>query len=108
MEGQRTAERIENDYEDTITRHEYEHEHAYEYDARRHDYYRTVTRVGSADLHRRSPVMPQRRDRISLQFVIVSSCVVLVRVLVLVLVPRNRIFVIVLDPFAARERPTCS
>jgi hypothetical protein len=35
-------------------------------------------------------------DRISL---IVSSCVVLVRVLVLVLVPRNRIFVIVLDPF---------
>jgi hypothetical protein len=32
------ARRIENDYEDTITRHEYEHEHAYEYDARRYDY----------------------------------------------------------------------
>jgi hypothetical protein len=36
------GERIENDYEDTITRHEYEHEHAfehaYEYDARRYDY----------------------------------------------------------------------
>jgi hypothetical protein len=30
--------RIEHDYEDTITRHEYEHEHAYEYDARRYDY----------------------------------------------------------------------
>jgi hypothetical protein len=28
----------ENDYEDTITTHEYEHEHAYEYDARRYDY----------------------------------------------------------------------
>jgi hypothetical protein len=26
----------ENDYEDTVTRHEYEH--AYEYDARRYDY----------------------------------------------------------------------
>jgi hypothetical protein len=32
------GERIENDYEDTITRHEYEHEHAYEYDSRRYDY----------------------------------------------------------------------
>jgi hypothetical protein len=39
------------------------------------------------------------RDRTALPIVIVSSCVVLVRVLVLVLVPRNRIFVIVLDPF---------
>jgi hypothetical protein len=28
----------ENDYEDTITRHEYEYEHAYEYDPRRYDY----------------------------------------------------------------------
>jgi hypothetical protein len=28
--------RIEHDYEDTITRHEYEHEHVY--DARRYDY----------------------------------------------------------------------
>jgi hypothetical protein len=33
-----SQKRIENDYEDTITKHEYEHEHAYEYDARRHDY----------------------------------------------------------------------
>jgi hypothetical protein len=30
------VETAENDYEDTITRHEYEH--AYEYDARRYDY----------------------------------------------------------------------
>jgi hypothetical protein len=32
------AKQIENDYGDTITRHEYEH--AYEYDARRYDYER--------------------------------------------------------------------
>jgi hypothetical protein len=38
MVAKSRAERIENDYEDTITRHEYEHEHAYEYDARRYDY----------------------------------------------------------------------
>jgi hypothetical protein len=35
---QPTGNGFENDYEDTITRHEYEHEHAYEYDARRYDY----------------------------------------------------------------------
>jgi hypothetical protein len=40
------------------------------------------------------------------KIVIVSSCVVLVRVLVLVLVPRNRIFVIVLDQFVFSGRTT--
>jgi hypothetical protein len=34
--GESPGQRIEHDYEDTITRHEYEH--AYEYDARRYDY----------------------------------------------------------------------
>jgi hypothetical protein len=92
------TETDEHDYEDTITRHEYEHEHAYEYDARRYDYDRAqLTCVQSRGRPPAFACKAASPEPITLPIVIVSSCVV--RVLVLVLVPRNRVFVIVLDPF---------
>jgi hypothetical protein len=91
-----SQKRIENDYEDTITKHEYEHEHAYEYDARRHDYDLQCDRIpGEVALQANADAGPGSQPESLCKIVIVSSCVVLVRVLVLV--PRNRIFVIVLD-----------
>jgi hypothetical protein len=52
---------------------------------------------GHAALRASASAGPRSQPESLCPIVIVSSCVVLVRVLVLV--PRNRIFVIVLDPF---------